>query len=275
MGNPVKGAVAIAAVFCAALSGCTSQDQPAEQAGRAERVAGQPNFNGVWRALNSANWNLEGHSASALTEFWQLGALGAIPAGQSVVQGSGKIPYLPEAIAQRDANRAGWPKADPETLCYLPGIPRANYMPYAFQIVQGGGDILFVYEYSSANRLVAMNEHKEPPVDTWMGQSNGHWEGDTLVIESFGFNGRAWLDRSGNYLTPAAVVTERFALVSPDHIDYQATINDPQTFSEPWTIRMPLYRMIEDNAQILEFKCVPFAEELLYKDLELPEGSAQ
>jgi hypothetical protein len=275
MGNPLKGAIAVAAVVCAVSSGCTSQEQPAEQAGRAERVAGQPNFNGVWRALNSANWNLEGHSASALTEFWQLGALAAIPAGQSVVQDSGKIPYLPEALAQRETNRAGWPKADPETLCYLPGIPRANYMPYAFQIVQGGGDILFVYEYASANRLVAMTEHKEPPVDTWMGQSNGSWEGDTLVIESYGFNGRAWLDRAGNYLTPAAVVTERFTLVSPDHIDYQATINDPQTFSEPWTIRMPLYRMIEDNAQLLEFKCVPFAEELLYKDLELPEASAQ
>jgi hypothetical protein len=274
MGDRLMG-VAAAAAISAFLAGCQPQEQPAEPAGRAERVAGQPNFNGVWRALNSANWNLEGHSASALTEFWQLGALAAIPAGQSVVQGSGKIPYLPEALAQRDANRAGWPKADPETLCYLPGIPRANYMPYAFQIVQGGGDILFVYEYASANRLVAMTEHKEPPVDTWMGQSNGSWEGDTLVIETYGFNGRAWLDRSGNYLTPAAVVTERFTLMSPDHIDYQATINDPQTFSEPWTIRMPLYRMIEENAQILEFKCVPFAEELLYKDLEQPEASAQ
>jgi hypothetical protein len=275
MSDRFMGIAAVAAIAVTVLAGCSPQEGPAQPTGRADRVAGQPNFNGVWRTLNSANWNLEGHSASALTEFWQLGALAAIPAGQSVVRGSGKIPYLPEALAQRDANRAGWPKADPETLCYLPGIPRANYMPYAFQIVQGGGDILFVYEYASANRLVAMTEHKEPPVDTWMGQSNGSWDGDTLVIESYGFNGRAWLDRSGNYFTPAAVVTERFTLVSSDHIDYQATINDPQTFSEPWTIRMPLYRMIEENAQILEFKCVPFAEELLYKDLELPGGSAQ
>jgi hypothetical protein len=141
--------------------------------------------------------------------------------------------------------------------------------------VQGGGgsDILFVYEYASANRLVAMQEPIEPPVDTWMGQSNGHWEGETLVIETYGFNGKAWLDRAGNYLSPAAVVTERLTLLDADHIQYEATIDDPRTFSEPWTIRMPLYRMIEPNTQILEYKCVPFAEELLYKDLELPEGS--
>jgi hypothetical protein len=267
----IRAGVATTAIMLVALPGAAqSQEQPA----RPERVADQPNFNGVWRALNSANWNLEGHAASALNDFWQLGAIGAIPAGQSVVE-DGAIPYLPEAVAQRDANRAGWPAADPETLCYLPGIPRATYMPHAFQIVQGGGDILFVYEYASANRLVAMVEHKEPPVDTWMGQSNGSWEGDTLVIETYGFNGRAWLDRSGNYLSPAAVVTERLTLTSPDHIDYSATINDPATFSAPWTIRMPLYRMIEASAQILEFKCVPFVEELLYKDLELPENSAQ
>lgn len=267
MRNRLTGAIAAAAAALIALSGAV---QAQEQQERPERVAGQPNFNGIWRALNSANWNLEGHSASALTDFWRLGALAAIPAGQSVVDG-GEIPYQPDALAQREANREGWPKADPETLCYLPGIPRATYMPYAFQIVQGGGDILFVYEYASANRLVAMSEHKEPPVDTWMGQSNGSWDGDTLVVETYGFNGRAWLDRAGNYYSPAAVVTERFTLTTPDHIAYEATINDPQTFQEPWTIRMPLYRMIEPEAQLLEFKCVPFVEELLYKDLELPE----
>jgi hypothetical protein len=243
------------------------------QDARPDRVAGQPNFNGVWQALNTANWNLEAHSATALDEFWRLGALAAIPAGKSVVIG-GRIPYLPAALAQRDANRAGWPEADPETSCYLPGIPRANYMPFPFQIVQGGGDILFVYAYASANRLVAMEQHLEPPVDTWMGQSNGSWDGDTLVIETYGFNGRAWLDRAGNFLTPAAIVTERLTLLSPDHIDYAATIDDPQTFSEPWTLSMPFYRMIEPNAQLLEHKCVPFVEELLYKDLELPAADS-
>jgi hypothetical protein len=240
------------------------QDRPA-------RIGGQPNLNGIWQALNTANWNLEAHSATALADFWQLGAIAAIPAGQSVVVG-GKIPYLPEAAAKREEFRANWPDSDPETFCYLPGIPRANYMPYPFQIVQDGqGDILFIYEYASANRLVAMSAPIEPPVDTWMGQSNGHWEGDTLVIETYGFNGKAHLDRAGNHISPAAIVTERFTLMTPDHIDYQVTIADSRTFSEPWTMSMPLYRRIEPYAQIMEFKCVPFVEEKLYKDLELPE----
>jgi hypothetical protein len=236
-----------------------------------ERINGQPNINGVWQAMNSANWNLEAHSAEALEEFWALGSLAAIPAGQSVVEGDGKIPYKPEALAQRDENRAGWPKSDPETNCYLPGIPRATYMPFPFQIVQGGEDILFVYSYASANRLVNMGEPIVPPVDTWMGQSNGRWEGDTLVVETTGFNDRTWFDRAGNYHTSALKVTERFEPVTENHLQYSATIEDPNVFSRAWTINMPLYRHIDPNAQILEFKCVPFVEELLYKDLELPE----
>lgn len=254
----------------AALALCVLMAAGAQAQLRPEQVAGEPNFNGVWMALNSANWNLEAHRATALDRFWRLGAIAAIPAGQSVVVG-GTIPYLAEAAAEREEFRAGWPESDPETLCYLPGIPRANYMPYPFQIVQGGGgsDILFVYAYHSANRLVAMGAPIEPPVDTWMGQSNGHWDADTLVIESYGFNGKAHLDRSGNHFSAAARVTERLTLTTPDHIDYQAEIRDPRTFSEPWTIRMPLYRMIEPSAQLLEHKCVPFVEELLYKDLEL------
>ena len=254
-------AIAVAA-FCA-TSGSAQQSRPA-------RIAGQPNINGVWQAMNSANWNLEAHSAEALKEFWALGTLAAIPAGQSVVDGDGKLPYKPEALAKRDENRAGWPKSDPETSCYLPGIPRATYMPFPFQIVQGGGNILFVYTYASANRLVNMGEPIVPPVDTWMGQSNGRWDGNTLVVETTGSNDSTWLDRSGNYHTNALKVTERFTVVSENHLQYSATIEDANVFTRPWTISMPLYRHIDANAQILEFKCVPFVEELLYKDLELP-----
>jgi hypothetical protein len=239
---------------------------------RPERIAEQPNFNGIWQALNTANWNLEAHSAEALEDFWELGALGAIPAGQSVVVG-GKIPYLPEALERREELRAGWPQSDPETLCYLPGIPRATYMPHPFQIIQGGGDILFAYSYASANRLVNMGEPIEPPVDTWMGQSNGSWDGDTLVIETIGFNGKTHLDRAGNHHSNALRVTERLTLVDENHIQYEATLTDPQTYSEPWTISMPLYRRIEPDAVLLEHKCVPFVEELLYKDLELEDQS--
>ena len=263
-------AVAAAAMtLCAALSYAQQKAAAPARSARPARIAGQPNINGVWQAMNSANWNLEAHSAEALKGFWQLGSLAAIPAGQSVIDGDGKIPYKPETLAKRDANRASWPKSDPETNCYLPGIPRATYMPFPFQIVQGGGNILFVYSYATANRIVYMSNHQQPPVDTWMGWSNGHWEGDTLVVENTGFNDSTWFDRAGNYHSGALKVTEHFTPVDESHMNYSATIEDANVFTRAWTISMPLYRNIEPQAEVFEFKCVPFVEELLYKDLEL------
>jgi len=233
------------------------------------RIGGKPNLNGIWQTMGSANWNLEAHSAQKIDSQWQLGALFSIPAGTSVILG-GKIPYKPEALKQRDEFRAQWPKSDPETLCYLPGIPRATYMPYPFQIFQGDRDILMVYSYATANRTIFMKNHQPPPVDSWMGRSDGHWEGDTLVVETTGFNARAHLDRSGNFFGPSLKVVERFTLENPNVIRYEATLTDPETYTAPWTIRMPLYKHVEADAQVLEYKCVPFAEELLYKDLERP-----
>lgn len=235
------------------------------------RLEGKPDLNGIWQAMNSANWNLEAHSAEKLDDFWQLGALASIPAGQSVVVGGGPIPYLPEALETRAELQASWPTSDPETYCYLPGIPRATYMPYPFQILQGTGDLFMAYSYSSANRPIYMSNHTEAPVDIWMGKSNGTWEGDTLVVVTTGFNGRAHLDRSGNHFSTALKVTERFTLEHSHLLWYEATMEDPNTYSEPWSIRMPLYKHAEDNAVLLEHKCVTFSEELLYKYLELPE----
>jgi hypothetical protein len=255
------------------LGGCTAPSNGPEAAAGAapasslDRIDGQPNLNGIWQAGGTAYWNIEAHSAAAIEEFWQLGSLAAIPAGQSIVEG-GAIPYLPAALAKRDENRAGWPKSDPEVSCYMPGIPRATYMPFPFQIVQGQRDILFVYEFASANRIVYMSNHQEPPVDSWMGWSNGRWEGDTLVIEVTGNNDRTWFDRAGNHHSAAMKVTERYSLINDDRLQYEATIEDPETFSRPWTLRVPLYRRMEESAQLLEFKCVEFAEELLYGHLK-------
>ncbi len=251
----------------------------AQQAGRQpERVNGKPNLNGVWQAINTAHWNLEAHAAQALPEFWDLGAFGAIPAGQSVVV-DGPIPYLPEALTQREENRAGWPGADPAAKCYMPGIPRATYMPYPFQIIQGNRDILFVYDFATANRIVHMSDHEEPPVDSWMGWSNGRWEGDTLVITVTGQNDQTWFDRAGNYHSSSLEVTERYTKMSDYVMQYEAMIEDPEVFSRPWHIRMPLYRRAEPNAELLGFKCVPFAEQLLYGDLtqdgQQPKGATE
>jgi hypothetical protein len=263
-----RATVAVAVAFVAAgITAVVVHVGPSEaQQANPARIAGHPNLNGVWQAINTAYWNLEDHSAEGLSDFWQLGAIAAIPAGQSVVEG-GTIPYWPEALRARDENRTGWPKTDPEAKCYMPGIPRATYMPFPFRIVQGDGDILFVYEFASANRIVHMSNHQEPPVDSWMGWSNGRWEGDTLVIEVTGNNEQTWFDRAGNHHTAALKVTERYTLMGENHLQYEATMEDPATFSRPWTISMPLYKRIEPNAQLLEFKCVEFSEELLYGDL--------
>ena len=246
-----------------------AQGRGGARGARLDRIAGRPNLNGVWQAINTANWNLEGHSASA-TAFSQLGAMFAVPPGQSViVDNNGMIPYTPDGLKKRQQNQAGWPKSDPEAKCYMAGLPRATYMPYPFQIVQGEKDILFIYEYAGANRSVHMTNHTEAPVDSWMGWSNGRWDGDTLVIEVNGFNDLSWFDRAGNHHSDALTLTERYSL-APDgnHLNYEARIEDPKTFTRPWTIRMPLYRRLEANAQLLEYKCVEFSEELLYGDLK-------
>jgi hypothetical protein len=248
----------------------------AQERSRPERIGGKPNLNGIWQAVNEAHWNLEGHSAEAVAEFSEeLGAIAAIPAGQSVVVG-GEIPYLPGALAKRAENRAGWPAADPEAKCYMPGIPRANYMPYPFQIVQGEGDqILFSYTFANASRPVFMRDHQRAPVDLWMGRSNGSWDGDTLVIEVNSNIENTWLDRAGNHHSAAMVVTERFTKIDEHVLQYEATIEDPETFSRPWTIRMPLYRRIEADARLLEFNCVKFSEPLLYGEFMSRDAAAE
>jgi hypothetical protein len=233
------------------------------QAYRASRAAdGHADLSGIWEALNAANWDLEDHSPQA-GPMWQTGAIGAEPAGQSVVEG-GEIPYLPAALEAKKMNFANRRTNDPEAKCYMPGIPRANYMPYPFQIVQSPRGILFVYEYASANRLVNMGKPDEPVSDTWMGTNNGHWEGDTLVVDVTGFNGLAWFDRAGDFASDKLHVIERFTRTDRDHLQYEAIIEDPSVFSRPWKISMPLYRRVERNAQLLEFKCFEFSEELLY-----------
>lgn len=237
------------------------------QSERPETLGGHPNLNGIWQALNSAHWNLEAHNAEALDAFWQMGAIAAIPAGTSVVR-EGTIPYLPDALELRNQNRANWPAADPEAKCYMLGVPRVTYHDMPFQIVQGdGGDMLMVYPFAATNRVINMSDFSPPPIDTWMGKSDGVWEGDTLVVTTTGQNEMSWLDRAGNHHSNQLKVTERFTSLGPNHIQYEATLEDTLTYAEPWTIEMPLYRLIDEDAQLLEHKCVPFADKLLYSDL--------
>ena len=223
---------------------------------------GRPDLNGIWQTFSTANWNLQDHAAYA-GPMWELGAIAAVPAGLGVIEGN-EIPYLPDAAAQKEENFANRRTEDPEAKCYMPGVPRANYMPYPFQIVQTPTDILMVYEYATANRLINMGEPQDVLTDTWMGTNNGRWEGDTLVVDVMGLNGLAWLDRAGNFMSNQTHVVERFTPIGRNHMEYEATIEDATLFSRPWTISLLLYRRSEANAQLLEFKCIEFAEQLLY-----------
>ncbi len=229
---------------------------------QAQAARPKPNLNGIWEYIGTANWDIQDHSAYQ-GPLQDLGAIGAAPAGQGIVEGN-EIPYLPAAAAKKKQNFANRRTTDPEAKCYMPGIPRATYMPFPFQIVQSPKDILMVYEYASANRAINMGKPIEAPTDTWMGTSNGRWEGDTLVVDVTGLNGLAWFDRAGNFASDQLHVVERFTKAGNDRINYEATIEDPKTFSRSWKISVPLYRRAEKNAQLLEFKCVEFAEELLY-----------
>jgi len=250
---------------CAAafLSAFSAAGQSA--AGRIPRMEGHPNLNGIWQAMTTADWDVEPHSAAA-GPFYQLGAIGAEPPGEGIVEG-GEIPYKPEALEQKKKNFETRLKEDPEIKCYMPGVPRATYLPYPFQIVQSNKDILIAYEYATTNRLINMGKAEEAATDTWMGTSNGHWEKDTLVVDVTGFNGKAWLDRAGDFTSDGLHVVERYTMIDPNTIDYQASIEDSQTFTKPWKINLMLYRDRRKDARLLEFKCVEFAEQLLYGDL--------
>ena len=269
MKNRLRVIPALAAVLITSWIGvplAAQRGAPATAPVRPARTAdGHPNLSGIWQALGTAHWDLEDHSPSA-GQLFQMGAVGATPGGQGVVEG-GEIPYKPEALATRKANFANRLALDPEVKCYMPGIPRATYMPFPFQIVQSPVMILMAYEFASADRVINMGKPVEAAVDTWMGTANGRWDGETLVVDNTGFNDKTWFDRAGNFHSDQLHVIERFTLMDPDHIQYEATIEDPQTFTRPWKISMPLYRRVEKNVQLVDFKCVEYSEELLYGEL--------
>jgi len=281
------GRLAWRIAVAAAISGLVVPTDAAAQAGEIPRTAsGLPDLNGLWQSLGNAHWDIEPHAARAALQMEEgpvvpvpaeevlaLGAIGAVPWHWGLVVG-GEIPYLPEALAIREENRANYLERDPEIKCYLPGVPRATYMPFPFQIFQSESKFFIAYEYAGAVRDVYLNDPGPPEVDSWMGQSVGRWDGDTFVVQVNGFNGLAWFDRAGNHHSYQMTVEERYTMIGPDHIQYEATIADPLTFSRPWTIRLPLYRHVDPNARLGQFKCVEFVEELMYGHLRrVPIGS--
>jgi hypothetical protein len=275
----------VAAAAIVAWSLASSRTTGQAQLSRIPRAAdGHPSLNGLWQAVNNAYWDLEDHAARQ-GPLIALGAAYSVPEGVGVVEGR-TIPYKPEALAKKRENylkslnllqglakqgnvgprfaEADYKVVDPEVLCYLPGVPRATYMPYPFQIVQTPTMVLIAYEYDNANRSIYMNSKEEAPADSWMGWSRGRWEGESLVVDVTGQRDDTWFDRAGNFHSDALHVVERYTPRDNDHLNYEATIEDPNIFTRPWKISMPLYRRVDKGAQLGEYLCVEFADELMY-----------
>jgi len=273
-----------AAAASAVVSRSVTRDTGEATVAAARTADGTPDFSGIWQANNEANWDLQAHEArpGAITQqgvypyayarvpaapVLALGAAGGVPASIGVVEGDGEIPYTPEAAAIRKENGEHWVDRDPELKCYLPGIPRAMYMPYPVQILQSANKINMAFAFTSTARTIHLDKVEEPPDDTYMGHSVGRWEGDTLVVDVTRFNGKNWFDRAGNFHSDALHLVERFTPISRDAIRYEVTIEDPKVFTRPWRISMPLYRRLEPAMELLEYRCIEFVEEFLFGNL--------
>lgn len=215
---------------------------------------GKPNLAGIWQVLTPANFDIQDHRAQP-----------GVPAGQGIVEGN-EIPYQSWALTKKKENYNNRATADPEAKCYLPGVPRITYNGFPFQIFQDSKLITILYEYAHANRFVYTNgtTHPRGPIDWWLGDSRGHWEGDTLVVDVVHFNDETWFDHAGNFHSEDLHLTERYTLLDPDHINYQVTVEDPKVFTKPWNLSTILYRRREKNVQLLEYECYGFDLEKYY-----------
>jgi hypothetical protein len=210
---------------------------------------GHPDFSGIWQVMNTANFDIQDHSAQK-----------GVPAGQGVVEGN-EIPYTPAALAKKMENYKNRATEDPESKCYLPGVPRFMYLPFPFQILQTPGQLTMLHEYVHAIRYVYTNgtAHPPGPIEWWLGDSRGRWDGDTLVVDTVHFNADTWFDRAGNHHSEALHVVERLSFIDRDHLNYEVTIEDPKVFTRPWKMRMVIYRHTEPGFQLLEYECYAFA----------------
>src|SRR5499426_3575965 len=269
------------ALITAALAVIGSGSWEVTSAGAQARTPdGKPDFSGIWQANTTAYWDLETHGARPMVPqqgvypdvpvlgapVIALGTVGWVPPGLGVVEGD-EIPYQGWAAERKRENAANWLDRDPELKCYMPGVPRAMYLPYPFQILQSTNKAMMVFEFANAQRTIHLDQVEPYPGDAYMGYSVGRWEEDTLVVDVSSFTPYTWFDRSGNFHSDALHVTERYTAISPDAIRYEATIDDPKVFTHPWKISLPLYQRLEPNAQIMDFKCIEMVEETIYGHL--------
>ena len=215
---------------------------------------GKPDFSGIWQPLDPLDRDLLPHAANPDSP----GFLGAVVGGE--------IPYRPEALVKKRENYAKRATEDPSVKCFMPGVPRINFTPLPFQIFQRADQVAVYYEFVHAQRFIYTNGTDHPPghIDWFLGDSRGHWDGDTLVVDVVDFNDETWLSHAGDFHSDALHVVERYTPIDADHIQYEATLDDPKVFTKPWTIRTVLYRRIEPNFQLLEYDCYAFDYEKYY-----------
>jgi hypothetical protein len=257
-------------------------------------AGGQPDLNGFWQAITTANWDVEDHAPEAAPYEieLQVGAWLAKPPGFGIVEG-GEIPYNAAGLAKKKlhaenrlkpdplpSNVSPYDNSDPEAKCFHPGVPRGTYHPLPFQIVQSHNypKIFIAYTFGGGSqRVINLDKTFAPEPGSldpkhllegyvYQGQSIGRWVGNTLEVETRYFNTAVWLDRTGNFYGENAVVTERYTPASPYHMMYEVTINDPEHFTRPWKMSLPLYKLVDapQKLHILEFQCIPMQEEFAY-----------
>jgi len=194
---------------------------------------GLPDLQGIWEAHNAADADI-----------------------QKFLVGGGALPYTPKAAKQKAENARNAKKTDPLSHCFLAGVPRTMYLHHPFQLFEGTGYALITSEYAHTFRYVPMDGRPHiKGLDSWMGDARGKWDGDTLVVDTTDFGDGTWFDSAGNFHSRDLHVIERFTRTGPDVLTYEATIEDPKTFTKPFTIRMTLNRHTEKNFQIREYEC--------------------
>lgn len=190
---------------------------------------------GIWMAENNADAGLE--RAHVIID----------PA-------DGKIPYRPEALARQKQNFANRATSDPKNRCFQPGVPRAAYERSPLQIFQNDRAVYIVYQDVHAYRIIYLDGSKHNDgLGYAMGDSRGHWQGNTLVADVASFSDATWLDAAGDYHSDEFHVVERYTRASPDTLTYEASIEDPKVFTKPWKIRMPL--RLQKGIRIMEDEC--------------------
>jgi hypothetical protein len=240
-------AIALSSALIAAAQGVTA---PRQQT--LPRTAdGKPDMQGIWQASGSAAADFLDHAASL-----------NMPAGRSVVVGN-EIPYQPWAAKKKAENFQNRQTADPLSKCYIPGVPRVMFLDFPFQIFQSSKSVTMAFEWELEYRLIHMDGTPRPDdgSDFWMGDSRGHWDGDTLVVDVGDNNDKTWLDMAGDFHSGALHVVERYRMTSHDTIQYEATIEDSKVFTKPWTINVALHRRL-DRDRLFEYSCQSEVEEV-------------